>query len=51
MDEKKCAICGKHDDEATRINICAVQYWLCSLCYKKLYYHFIDKIIDKIKHP
>jgi len=45
----KCSLCGK---EATvPINICAVQYYLCELCDRKMYYHYVDKVIKKIKHP
>jgi len=51
MKENECSICHKMDSEAVRLNICAVQHYLCRLCHKKLYYHFLNIIVDKIKHP
>lgn len=50
----KCKLCDKTippNTEMWDMNICAVHYKLCNTCHNKLYYHFKDIIIDKIKYP
>ena len=52
--DTNCSLCNKRipaETEFHDINICAVHYNVCELCHKKLYYHFRDIIINKIKHP
>lgn len=51
---KDCIICKHSYEDFTKlkeINICAVRYYFCETCYKKIYYHFRDVIQNKIKHP
>ena len=53
-EDTNCCVCKKFIKEGTEleeVNVCAVHYYFCVECYKKLYYHFRDVIINKIKHP
>ena len=47
--DEECSLCGK--EASIDVNICAVHYYFCELCHKKLYYHYVGIIIKEIKHP
>lgn len=50
----ECGLCGRtipEGQEFDNINICAKFYHICDTCDRKLYYHYSQLIIEKIKHP
>ena len=52
--DTQCILCKKKLKSGTElytVRINGTYYDFCTLCHNKLYYHFKDIIVNKIKHP